>query len=350
VRPELIRGVVAWRSGGKRPDARHGPSFAGWLEQLPLVHPHATTQRRPEWDDPRVESLWPTVAPIAGERLIAEIYQRAGLRLRPVRMLDGGQVGALLVQLPDGSPAVLSSWDHDTYARLPIIEAVVCRLRETGYPAPAYRRVIDCGDVVAVVQEFVDADPVGRVTAGLVETLVDLNARQRKVFDAPGGSLTDLHLNRDGPGFCLHASLEEYSAQTRALLAWVRDVGRTAPADVFTGADAVHLDFHPGNVLLARGSGSRVAAVIDWTGATVGDCGLDLVTLGFACDHLPGEPGVAELIRAHILATVSPPRIAAFTAHMALRMVDWAIRHFNAQQTAGWVTIATEWKSFATSA
>jgi hypothetical protein len=294
-----------------------------------------------------MESPWPRVARIDGESLTDLVYRHAGLRLEPLRTLDGGQVGAALVALPGGLRAVLSLWGRDTYARFGTIGRVVGRLRGLGYPAPAYLRVIDCGDVAAVLQEYVDGEPVETVSTALVADLLALNGRQRAVFATAGGSLADLYLDRDGPGFCLHAPLESHSAGTRALLAWIRHVGRTAPAHVFTGTDAVHLDFHPGNVLLARGSTRRIAAVVDWTGAQVGDCGVDLVTLGFACDRVPGEPAVAGVIRDHIAATVEPERIVAFTAHMALRMVDWAIRHFTPEETARWIAIAGAWKDFA---
>jgi aminoglycoside phosphotransferase (APT) family kinase protein len=287
------------------------------------------------------------VSRIASERLVVEVRERAGLRLELLGELPGGQVGAALVRLPDGSTAVLSSWGGDTYRRLPVIRRVVDRLREVGYPAPAYRHVVDCGDRAAVVQDYVDGGWVGVVTAELLRNLLDLNRRQRRVFDRPGGSLPDLYLGHDGPGFCLHAPMATHSAQTRALLDWVHEVGRTAGADVFRGTDAVHTDFHPGNVLLAHGSTEQVAAVVDWTGAMVGDCGLDLVTLGFACDFMRTAPPVMDVLREHIRATVPPDRLVAFTAHMTLRMVDWAIRHFPPPTLAQWINIAQDWRAFA---
>jgi hypothetical protein len=294
-----------------------------------------------------VEPQWPRVSRIAGAQLVAEVRERTGLELELLGTLPGGQVGAALVRLPDGSTAVLSSWSRDTYDRFPVISRVVDRLREIGYPAPAYRRAVDCGDGAGVLQEFVEATWVGEVTVGLLRNLLDLNERQRRLFDQPAGSLDDLYLSQDGPGFCLHAPLASYSAESAALLEWVHEVGRTAAADVFRGTDAVHTDFHPGNVLLVRGSADRVAAVVDWTGAMVGDCGLDLVTLGFGCDSIPVAPGVPGLIRDHIRATVPPERLVAFTAHMTLRMVDWAIRHFPPPGPANWITIAQEWRTFA---
>ncbi|HEU4424687.1 MAG TPA: phosphotransferase [Pilimelia sp.] len=294
-----------------------------------------------------MEPQWPQVRPIAGERLVAEVRDRTGIRLELLGRLPGGQVGAALVRLPDGSTAVMSSWSRERYDRIPVITRVVDRLREAGYPAPGYRHVIDCGDVVAVVQDYVDGGWVGAVTVGLLRNLLELNGRQRQVFDRPVGSLADLYLSQDGPGFCLHAPLISHSVESRALLDWIHEVGRTASDDVFRGTDAVHTDFHPGNVLLARGSTERVAGVVDWTGATIGDCGLDLVTLGFACDFMPTEPPVVGLLRDHIRATVPPEQLVAFTAHMALRMVDWAIRHFPPRKLAHWIAIAQDWRSFA---
>lgn len=96
-----------------------------------------------------------------------------------------------------------------------------------------------------------------------------------------------------------------------------------------------------------------MAAVVDWTGAHIGDCGLGLVTLGFALDHHGIERAVAsspvrQLVRERITTEVPPAALMAFTAHMALRQVDWAIRHHGPTQIEGWTEIAEDWLTWAT--
>ena len=60
----------------------------------------------------------------------------------------------------------------------------------------------------------------------------------------------------------------------------------------------MHLDFHPGNVLV---DGGRVTGVVDWDGAGRGDRLFDLVTLRFEVPRLDGylhEAVPADRLRA----------------------------------------------------
>lgn len=130
----------------------------------------------------------------------------------------------------------------------------------------------------------------------------------------------------------------------------MREIASGVPADVFAGTDAVHGDFHPGNVLVAAGSPDVVAGVVDWTGAQAGDCGLDLVTLGFSLDHDVAAPAARVLVRDRIAADVDSHALLAFTAHLALRQVDWAIRHHGTAEADRWADIADDWFRWATRA
>ncbi|WP_156251456.1 phosphotransferase [Pseudactinotalea terrae] len=65
----------------------------------------------------------------------------------------------------------------------------------------------------------------------------------------------------------MHESLERYAGRTRDLLSRVQEAGREV--DRLEGEDLVHLDYHPGNVLV--GSDGRVTAIIDGDGWARGD-------------------------------------------------------------------------------
>ena len=95
--------------------------------------------------------------------------------------------------------------------------------------------------------------------------------------------------------------------------------------DELTGADVVHYDWHPGNVLVEPAAPDRVVAVVDWAGAWAGHVAEDLASLVFACAlHAPELAPRAE--RALLdLADERSLRLA--WAHMALRLADWSIRH-----------------------
>ena len=256
-----------------------------------------------------------------------------------IRQLPGGEVGAALIRLPSGELAVLSSWPPGSAARAGEVGDLVDRLRDRGYPAPAYLAVVDCDDVVAVVQEYVAGTPPPTADPVLVQALLDLNECQRSVLLTATGGTGDLYLRSDGPGYCLHEPLRRYSRETAALLEHVRHIGAELADSVGSGRDVVHGDFHLGNVLVGDGSGV-VTGVVDWTGARGGDAGLDLVVLAFFLDHARAPEAVRAHVEERLRAVVEPDARLAFTAHLALRQVDWVIRHYGPDEVADWTSIA----------
>lgn len=290
---------------------------------------------------------WPRAARLDAARLVAAVSAHSDLRLRLLRPLVGGEVGAALVALPSGASAVLTSWPGALAARATTVAAIVTRLRAGGYPAPEYLAVIDCQSTLAALQEFVEGRPPGEVDELLVRSLLALNDRQRGVLPDAGGPPAKLYLLEDGPGYCLHEPLRRHDRATAALLDRVHEVGHTVPDAALTGTDAVHGDFHPGNVLISARTPGAVTAVVDWTGAHAGNCRLDLVTLGFSLDHDAAAPRVREIVRERIAADVGVEALLAFTAHMALRQVDWAIRHHSPAASRRWIEVADDWLTWA---
>jgi hypothetical protein len=256
-----------------------------------------------------------------------------------IRQLPGGAVGAAVVRLPSGELAVLSSWPPGSAARAEEVGDLLDRLRDRGYPAPAFLAVVDCDDIVAVVQEFVAGTPPTTADPVLVQELLMLNERQRSVLPAATGGLAELYLRSDGPGYCLHEPLRHHSRETAVVLERVRRVGEELPCSVGSGRDVVHGDFHLGNVLVDDRSG-EVAGVVDWTGARGGDAGLDLVVLAFFLDHARAPAAVRAQVEERLHDVVEPDGRLAFTAHLALRQVDWAVRHHGPDEVADWTSIA----------
>ncbi len=148
----------------------------------------------------------------------------------------------------------------------------------------------------------------------------------------PAVPAADLFLDHDGPGFCLHAPLQQYDRRTARLLDKIHEIARDTPAS--DGNDLVHLDYHPGNTLVDAG---KVTGVIDWDGAARGDRRLDLITLRFdlagRAPHLPGPLDER-------LSRLDPALRRAYWAHMSLRQVDWSIRHHDAATVDRWLSIA----------
>ena len=99
----------------------------------------------------------------------------------------------------------------------------------------------------------------------------------------------------------------------------------------------VHRDFHHRNALWR---GDDLAAVVDWEGAGSGDPAFDLVTLAFGLSVSTAPPGARELPWAAAERSRPPQLLGAYAAHMALRQVDWSIRHRTDADVGHWLAVA----------
>lgn len=266
------------------------------------------------------------VAKLDAAAAIAGIRARTGTRLELLGPAAGGQVGAAYVRWPDGRDGVLTG--GPPVAQSQRTAGVLALARERGLPVPAYQLVVELNDAVALVQERLPGRKPDRVDRALVEKMVAINERFAEILaertDVPP---PDLYLDRSGPGFCIHESLEIHGDRSRRLLGWIREVGRSG---AMTGDDLVHLDFHPENVLVD--DDGDITGVIDWDVAARGDRTFALVTLQFSL--LEKDDWLGARI------TGERDTLRLYYAHMSLRMVDWAIRHFSPPEIDRWLTKA----------
>jgi phosphotransferase family enzyme len=277
-------------------------------------------------------SAWERVAQLDAERVIGELNRQAGPQLILEGPCPGGQVGAAYVRWDNGRRSVLKwrpAMRLQTMQQGPL--KVVEVLQTTGYPVPATELAVQLGDAVVTVQELLPGKPIEHFDGNALDQALALNELQAgQLTDHPGIPNPDLYLRKDGPGFCLHGPLREFSNRSRALDEWITATDH----EILTGDDAVHLDFHPGNLLAVDG---KLTGVIDWDGAARGDRRLDLVTLRFGV-HLPS---VVQRLDA-VLDTFPDEVLRPLWAHMSLRMVDWAIRHFPAHEVDHWLDLAEQ--------
>lgn len=271
-------------------------------------------------------NAWPRSARIDAPRLLERIAEITGVQLVLEGPAPGGEVGAAYVRWPDGRRSVLTEGRARTGPLLDLARAA-------GVPTARYELSAHIDGARIVVQQRLPGAPPTTVDAALVHAMIALNLRLTGLLTSyPAMPPLDLYLDHDGPGFCLHDPLRDHSKRAARLLDWVHDVGAHPPD--LDGTDLVHLDYHPGNVLVSSG---RISGVIDWDGAGRGDRRLDLVTLrfdlGWRAPHLTGP--VDERLDA-----VEPDRLRAFWAHMSLRQVDWSIRHHDDATVDRWLTIA----------
>jgi aminoglycoside phosphotransferase (APT) family kinase protein len=148
---------------------------------------------------------------------------------------------------------------------------------------------------------------------------------------------TALYLRDDGPGYCQHEPLRQFSAQTAELERRIRQIGDEYDVRM-PGFDVVHQDFHANNMLSV---GDDVTGVIDWDGAGRGEAGFDLVTLRFGIHPAGAEHAVVRRLDA-LLDAMPDDVLRPAWAHMSLRMTDWAIRHFPSDEVETWVGLAGE--------
>ena len=269
---------------------------------------------------------WPRSARLDAPHVIDRIAAITGVRLEVEGPAPGGEIGAAYVRWPDGRRSVLTEGRSRTG---PLVD----KARAAGVPTARQELSAHVDGVRVIVQQRLPGTPPGTVDAALVHQLLTVNDRLAGLLaDAPAPRPAELYLTGDGPGFCLHQPLAEYDARTARLLDRIHEIG--ADGSAMIGDDLVHLDFHPGNVLV---DGGRLTGVVDWDGATRGDRHFDLVTLRFwLTGHHPRLTGPID----ERLAAVPRRRVRAYWAHMSLRQVDWSIRHHDAGTVAHWLDVA----------
>ncbi|MEU4238383.1 phosphotransferase [Actinoplanes sp. NPDC026619] len=272
---------------------------------------------------------WPQSARLDAPRVLDRIFDITGVRLVLEGPCPGGEIGAAYVSWPDGRRSVLTS------ARTqcgPLAD----RARQAGVPTARHELTARVDGVRVIVQQRLPGVPPVTLDTALVRQMLQVNDRLAGVLAGePAPQPAPLHLTADGPGFCLHEPLRQYSDRSARLLERVRATGAASGSQMI-GDDLVHMDFHAGNVLVDDG---RLTGVVDWDGAVRGDRHLDLVTLRFYLGGMaPALTGPVD----ERLALIPARRRRAYWAHMSLRQVDWSIRHHDAATVEKWLTVAEE--------
>ncbi|MEV4351638.1 phosphotransferase [Actinoplanes sp. NPDC049596] len=269
---------------------------------------------------------WPRSARIDAAHVLERIADITGVRLQLEGPAPGGEVGAAYVRWPDGRRSVLTEGRSRTG---PLVD----KARAAGVPTARQELAAHIDGARVIVQQRLPGAPPQHADAALIAQMIAVNDRLAGLLAAePAPAPADLYLTGDGPGFCLHEPLARHSDRTARLLERIHRIGAGHPGMV--GDDLVHLDFHPGNVLV---DGGRLTGVIDWDGATRGDRHFDLVTLRFM---LTGhDPAVLRPLDER-LAAISERRRHAYWAHMSLRLVDWSIRHHDDTRVEHWLDVA----------
>lgn len=258
--------------------------------------------------------------------MLERIAEITGVRFVLEGPCPGGEVGAAYVRWPDGRRSVLTGGGSRA-------GRFVDRARAAGVPTARHELTARVDGVRVIVQQRLPGRPPEVVDAAVVRQMIEVSDRLAGVLAGePDPRPAELYLTGDGPGFCRHGPLAEHGVRTARLLGWVREVGESGSHMI--GDDLVHMDFHPGNVLV---DGGRLSGVVDWDGAARGDRHFDLVTLRFVlAGTVPGLLGPVD----ERLAAVPARLRRRYWAHMSLRQVDWSIRHHDEATVSRWLRVA----------
>jgi hypothetical protein len=273
-------------------------------------------------------------------RSIVDAARRAaGADVEVIAPTRRGESGATFDVRVRGEAAVLKVLANgpDVVANQQRVLRVVDVLRERGSPVPEYLGVGSTDDVVVTLQrrvagetlepgpgEAVDPDVFEAVLPALLDA-VELQAGAGDLA-APAWPTWLLDtLASGGDGYCLHETMRR-RADTRSILDRVVTIGIEFGRGPARTADIVHFDLNPANVLHENG---RLTGIVDWNvpfvGASQGDRGFDVATLLF---YSYDNVRTRDRLWAHASAISGARWVAVYLAHLALRQVEWSVRHY----------------------
>lgn len=256
--------------------------------------------------------------------------------------LAGGETGATEVRRADGRRFVLK-WELDPEhqrsrrdgARL--AERLRARAR---WPAPQ-QQVVDVGDCLLVIQEFMLGTNVDHISHRLVDRLLGLHDARLGLSTAGDQSrwAEDMIevLVEGGNGYCLHQPLRDFDVGARRVVERIEEIGRSLEPEDLDGHDIVHGDLHPGNLLQVNG---QLTAVVDMDYTRVGDATFDLTMLALGSLGVSVDPGVRSRLYERGVHALPGPKRRAYVANLVLRNLDWSIRKNRLAETEFWLTEA----------
>jgi len=268
-------------------------------------------------------------------RLLSLVRAQSGLDLVELSPTGAGESGTTFWGKDrDGTLSLLKIRPgpaREPVAYLQALDAVTGRLRARGYPAPRMLAIGQAAGQAFWIQERLPGSVLessrqaasSPALARLMPELIRLNDAQAGLGDGCGGwpELLTRTLTHGGDGYCLHSTLATRPG-LRDLLEIARRIGDSCGPAIPAGRDFAHFDFTLANVLT---DGTAVTGVIDVNPPLLtGDRAFDLATLLF---YLYDHDDIREALRGRLLELSSWQVARAYLAHMALRQVDWSVRH-----------------------
>jgi hypothetical protein len=265
----------------------------------------------------------------------------------------GGSQGAEVWASVSGQRVVVKRHPEGELAYFLAVRERINRLRVAGVPAPATTVARD-GEDVLLLLDYLPGRSDPPLSSDLIDQLLDIVGYEAGLADSSPAAWRELigtSLSVGLSGYCEHGSLFTFSDASRALLARVRRVGADPAGTRLLAPDLVHYDLHPDNVLSV--DGRRVSGIIDWDAVRTGDRALDLALLAFSISWRTADSGLLEQVWKAFLSTSTHDARVIYMHHVALRLVDWIIRHGNTPgpertiELAAWALAVTESGEFS---
>lgn len=255
------------------------------------------------------------------------------------RVVGGESDGGARYATLDGAPVVVKWAALEARPRFEAVAALLERLARRGLPAPAYR-LLDRDGALVVAQTVLPGEvdgSAGRATVDAVLAASELLADVERVpmldgLDWPALLQHSLTVGEDG--WCRHEPMRAWSARTRAIVEHAEAIGAALDPASVPASDCVHLDLHPGNMLM---TGDRLTGIFDWDGALPGDRWFDLVFFAFCVDVWRDDTDVTGPVWAAVEAAVAPGLLAAYAAHTALRFIEWNVSRHTPADVERWL-------------
>jgi hypothetical protein len=243
--------------------------------------------------------------------------------------MAGGSQGAVLATSDSGARYVAKLHASAERTHFDAVKVRGEKARAAGLPAPSMAVEAGAAGVVLLL-EHLPGTAGAPPTSEVAEQLLTLNRRLRGLGSGPAGdwqALMRRSLTEGLEGYCEHASLANFSDDSRRLLSKVVAAAADVDWSSLPADDLVHYDFHPGNILVSTG---KVSGIVDWDGCRSGDGLLDLVALAF-CSTWTAEEQVLERLWAEVFADGDRQRRSVAVHHIVLRLADWCIRYSPAE-------------------
>lgn len=236
-----------------------------------------------------------------------------------------GEQGAFAIADVEGNQYVLKwKYGEQHLKRMLEAKAVTDVLLSVGYPASHFHFIGCVLECVYSVQMAIPGIPVYPTSIALIPRLLELNKLQAGQALLGQRSWHDEVVNTvlfGGDGYCLHASLQQYSYNTANLLKKLQMLVSKYQTEAHRTNDIVHGDFQQANILVHN---NQVSGIIDWDAPYAGDRIFDVATLLF---YSYDVPEIREHLWSYALEHTSFKLLSVYFAHLILRQVDWSLRY-----------------------